>query len=63
GELAVLGLTDPAALRRAISQAAAGLPTHFGFLETTLACDAWLRALRVAQPIRWTSVHPKAAAG
>lgn len=62
GELATRGLIDTVALRRAVSQAAAGLPTHFGFLETTLACEAWLRAVERAQPIRWTSAHTEATA-
>ncbi|MGH3856566.1 MAG: albusnodin/ikarugamycin family macrolactam cyclase [Pseudonocardiaceae bacterium] len=62
GELAARGLIDVATLRRAVSQAAAGLPTHFGFLETTLACEEWLRAVQLAQPIRWTSAHAEATA-
>ncbi|MGH3565964.1 MAG: albusnodin/ikarugamycin family macrolactam cyclase [Pseudonocardia sp.] len=60
GELAARGLIDVAALRHAVSQAAAGLPTHFGFLETTLACEAWLRALPVAPPVMWVTEQPEA---
>jgi len=62
GELAAQGLIKVAALRHTVRQAAAGLPTHFGFLETTLACAAWLQALQVAPPVRWASVHTEATA-
>lgn len=60
GELAARGLINAATLRRAVSQAAAGLPTHFGFLESTLASEAWLRAVQLAPPISWTTPHAEA---
>ncbi|MGH3625803.1 MAG: albusnodin/ikarugamycin family macrolactam cyclase [Sciscionella sp.] len=62
GELAARGLIEVAALRHAVSQAAAGLPTHFGFLETTLGCEAWLRVLQCTPSVIWTTAQAEATA-
>ena len=55
GRLAALGLIDPAALRRALTMTAAGLPVAFSTVEPAIAAEVWLRALADAPCIAWTT--------
>jgi hypothetical protein len=54
GRLAGYGLVDAAGMRAAIRAAAAGAPTAWPWLLSTLAAEMWLRSLRAAPAIIWT---------
>ncbi|MFJ4677503.1 albusnodin/ikarugamycin family macrolactam cyclase [Kitasatospora sp. NPDC088783] len=53
GFLSALGLVEPRALRRALKQAAMGVPVPMGILDRTLAVEAWLQALDREPEPQW----------
>jgi asparagine synthase (glutamine-hydrolysing) len=60
GRLTALGLIDPAAFRRALTMAAAGLPVPFSTVEPAVAAEVWLRAVGAAQPVVWQPARQSA---
>ncbi|MGH3942242.1 MAG: albusnodin/ikarugamycin family macrolactam cyclase [Pseudonocardiaceae bacterium] len=57
GRLAELGLANPAALRRIIPLAAAGVPAAYSALETAVSAEVWLRSVDSAPAVRWKAAH------
>ena len=55
GQLADLGLIDPAGLRRTLRLAAAGIPAAFVTIEPVIRTEVWLRAMDAAPAIPWTT--------
>jgi len=53
GRLAELGLANPAALRRIVPLAAAGVPAAYSALETAVSAEVWLRAIDAAPAVSW----------
>ncbi|MFB7473213.1 albusnodin/ikarugamycin family macrolactam cyclase [Kitasatospora sp. NPDC056184] len=53
GHLAVLGLVEPATLRRTLRQAAAGIPMSLATLEQALSVEAWLCSHRERPAPAW----------
>lgn len=62
GQLAALGLVDPAALRRTLTLTASGLPVAFSTVEPAIAAEVWLRALATAPPVEWVEARPTESA-
>ncbi|MGY6657629.1 albusnodin/ikarugamycin family macrolactam cyclase [Amycolatopsis sp. TRM77291] len=62
GQLAALGLVDPAALRRTLTMTAAGLPVAFSTVEPAIAAEVWLRALADAPRVAWSATGTRAGA-
>ncbi|WP_461031323.1 asparagine synthase-related protein [Streptomyces mayteni] len=58
GELATLGLIEPAALEETLGRAAAGIPGHADQIEPVLAHELWLRSLTTAPPTTWQPRPP-----
>lgn len=53
GELAALGLVDPARFAGALQLAAAGVPGLLDGLRPAVAAEVWLRTISAAQEVRW----------
>ena len=53
GRLAELGLANPAALRRIISLAGAGVAAAYGALETAVSAEVWLRSVEATPAVPW----------
>ena len=57
GRLAVLGLVNPDALRRALTAVSAGVPVAFSAVEPAIAAEVWLRAIDAAPAVAWTEAR------
>lgn len=53
GQLAELGLVDPAAFRSTLALAAAGIPAAYGTVEPVVSAGVWLRAMDKAPAVPW----------